>query len=328
MNIRLAFALFLSATPALADGFQFVEIPAAGTEPAIEAAVWYPTDAPFPEAPNTPFGQALSHGAPVAGEDLPLVVISHGDGGWFGGHAELARELARAGMVAVAPNHPGNSEGDETASPERWITERPRHLSRVVDYMTDDWAQSDRLDEARVGAFGFSAGGQSVFAAAGAQVSLQRIAAYCADTPEEFTCRSGMAAAIVEGAGEFPAPVEGLRVVVAAAPSFGFSFDPRQIAELGAVLQIWGATEDQRVSYQGNVAPFDATLTAPSETRRVANAGHFAFRPPCDPALEEANPRIWALACVDPDEFDRAAFQHRFNAAVVAFLSAHLTYGR
>ncbi len=276
--------------------------------------------------PIPPFGQALAHGAPVAGADLPLVVISHGDGGWFGGHAGLAHKLARAGMVAVAPNHPGNSDGDETAPPERWITERPRHLARVVAHMTGDWAQAGQIDGARIGAFGFSAGGHSVLVAAGARVSLPRIAAQCADAPAEFVCATGMADAVA-GAGAFPEPVPGLRAVVAAAPGFGFGFDPAQVAALDTALQLWGAAEDTRVPHASNVAPLAAALSPPSEAHVVANAGHFAFRPPCDPALEAANPRIWALACTDPPGFDRAAFQRRFDAAVVAFLSTHLTDG-
>ena len=35
---------------------------------------------------------------------LLLVVISHGDGGWFGGLAALGRGLAEAAMIAVALN--------------------------------------------------------------------------------------------------------------------------------------------------------------------------------------------------------------------------------
>ncbi len=325
MTLRLAFILSLTAAPAGASGFQFVEIPASGSEPSIEVAVWYPTDTPLPETPNSPFGQALAQGAPVAGDALPMVVISHGDGGWFGGHAELARDLARAGIVAVAPNHPGNSEGDETAPPERWISERPRHLTRVAEHMTQDWAQAAKVDANRIGAFGFSAGGHSVLVAAGAQMSLSRITAHCAVATEEFVCRTGMADAVVAGAGEFPPPMPGLVAAVAAAPGFGFGFAPEQVASLEVDLQLWGGAADSRVSYAGNLAPLAETLTSPSEVRRIDNAGHFAFRSPCDPALEDANPRIWALACTDPEGFDRAAFQLRFNAAVVEFLATQLT---
>jgi predicted dienelactone hydrolase len=324
MHLRLATLLTFAAGPALATGFQFVEIPAAVDMPPIEAALWYPSDAAVPDEPNTPFGQAVAMQAPVDGRDLPLVVISHGDGGWFGGHAALARAIAEAGMIAVALNHPGNSDGDETAPPSRWITERPRHLARVVDYMSSDWPDAGHVDATRVGAFGFSAGGHSVLAAAGGETSMDRIAAHCAATPEEFVCRSGMAADVVAAADAFPEPLPGLRAVVAAAPGFGFGFEPAQIAELDVAIQLWGAAEDARVPQDTNIAPLAAALTPPSEAHIVDAAGHFAFRPPCNPGLEQANPRVWQMACTDAPEFDREAFQQYFNRSVVVFLAGNL----
>ncbi|HKL69392.1 hypothetical protein, partial [Salibaculum sp.] len=59
----------------------------------------------------------------------------------------------------------------------------------------------------------------------------------------------------------------------------------------------------------------------------IEAAGHFAFRPPCPRALEQANPRVWEMACVDAPGFDREAFQERFNRSVVAFLATHLGAG-
>jgi predicted dienelactone hydrolase len=324
MPVRLASLLTFAAGPALATGFQFVEIPAEIGMPPIESAVWYPSEAAVPDEPNTPFGQAVAIQAPVDGTDLPLVVVSHGDGGWFGGHAALARAIAEAGLIAVAPNHPGNSDGGETARPSRWITERPRHLARVVEYMSSDWPESVHVDASRVGAFGFSGGGHSVLAAAGGETSMDRIAAHCATTPDEFVCRTGMAADMVDNAGAFPAPLPGLKAVVAAAPGFGFGFDPAQIAELDAAIQLWGAADDERVPRPTNIAPLAAALEAPSAAHVVEAAGHFAFRPPCNPALEQANPRVWEMACTDAPEFDREAFQQYFNRSVVVFLAGNL----
>jgi predicted dienelactone hydrolase len=327
MPLRLATFLTFAAGPALATGFQLVEIPPTADIPPIEAAIWYPSDAVPSEAPNTPFGQAVVMHAPVAGTDLPLVVISHGDGGWFGGHAALARALAEAGIIAVALNHPGNSDGDETTPPSRWITERPRHLARLVDYFSTDWPDAPHVDATRIGAFGFSAGGHSVLAAAGAETSLDRVARHCAEAPDEFVCRTGMAADVVDSAGPFPAPLLGLEAVVAAAPGFGFGFDPAQVAGLDVALQLWGAAEDARVPQDTNTAPLADALAPPSEAHIVEAAGHFAFRPPCDPALEQANPRVWEMACTDAPGFDRDAFQERFNRAVVEFLATHLDTG-
>lgn len=327
MRLHLAAFLTFAAGTALADGFQFLEIPATANMPPIEAAVWYPTDTAPPEKPNTPFGQAVAMHAPVAGYDLPLVVISHGDGGWFGGHAALARVLAEAGMIVVALNHPGNSDGDETASPSHWITERPRHLARVVDYIGADWPDAGHVDATRIGAFGFSAGGHSVLVAAGAKTSLDRIAAHCDATPGEFVCNTGLAADVVNSAASFPAPVANLKAVVAAAPGFGFGFDPSQTADIDAAIQIWGAEADTRVPHGTNIAPLAAALEAPSEAHVIEAAGHFAFRPPCNPALEQAIPRVWEMACVDAPSVDRSAFQERFNRSVVGFLVTNLLEG-
>lgn len=324
MKCTLTLAIACTAGPALATGFQFVEVPATGTQPPIEAAVWYPTDAAVPETPNTPFGQAVAMHAPVAGEGLPVVVLSHGDGGWFGGHAALARALAEAGMVAVALNHPGNSDGDESAPPSEWIAERPRHLARVVAHVTGPWGGAAHLDAARIGAFGFSAGGHSVLAAAGLGMSHERLAAHCADTPGEFACASGMAAEVIAGAQDLPPPLPHLRAVVAVAPGFGFGFDAAELAGLDLAVQLWSGADDARVPHATNAAPLAAALSPPSEAHLVADAGHFAFRPPCNPALQEANPRLWEMACVDAPGFDRAAFQERFTAEVTGFLAARL----
>ena len=193
-----------------------------------------------------------------------------------------------------------------------------------MNYMSSDWPNAGHVDATRIGAFGFSAGGHSVLVAAGTETSLDRIAAHCDAIQEEFVCRSGMAADVVDNAGAFPAPLPGLQAVVAAAPDFGFGFSPGQVAELGAAMQLWGAADDARVPQATNIAPLAAVLEAPSEAHVVAAAGHFAFRPPCNPALEQANPRVWEMACTDVPDFDRAAFQQHFNRSVTEFFIENL----
>ena len=75
--------------------------------------VWYPTDArPWP---TTLIGSTLmdvARDAPVAGRDLPLVVISHGNGGGLQSHADLALALASAGYVVAAPDFYYRAQGE------------------------------------------------------------------------------------------------------------------------------------------------------------------------------------------------------------------------
>jgi predicted dienelactone hydrolase len=57
----------------------------------------------------------VARDAPIAGRDLPLVVISHGNGGGPQSHADLAMALANAGYVVAAIMHPGDNYADGSA---------------------------------------------------------------------------------------------------------------------------------------------------------------------------------------------------------------------
>src|SRR4051812_8239545 len=78
-------------------GFQSVSVPVPGDRP-LQAGIWYPTGAA--EAPMSfgPFKQSVALGAPPQAGVHPLVVMSHGTGGWYGEHYDTALALARAGF--------------------------------------------------------------------------------------------------------------------------------------------------------------------------------------------------------------------------------------
>ncbi|MFK4508787.1 platelet-activating factor acetylhydrolase isoform II [Bradyrhizobium daqingense] len=104
-----AFAITLCCLGSSADaaGIQLLQ-----SDPALSGAIWYPCAM---EPAHVALGN-LSVGAdfglqgvkdcPVAGEKLPLVIVSHGRGGWFGQHHDTVEALADAGFVVAAINHP------------------------------------------------------------------------------------------------------------------------------------------------------------------------------------------------------------------------------
>ena len=82
-------------------GFQVVRATDADGRP-FPIGVWYPTRAhPRPTTLLGPLLMNVAAGGPIAGSDLPLVVISHGNGGALGSHADLALALADAGGHCV-----------------------------------------------------------------------------------------------------------------------------------------------------------------------------------------------------------------------------------
>ncbi len=123
---------------------------------------------------------SVAENCPVAGEKLPLVVISHGHGGSFLGHHDTAEALADAGFVVVAINHPGDTTRDMSRADDPSVfVERPADIKRTIDFVLGSWSGSAKIDPERVGFFGFSRGGYTGLVAIGANLSLGKVLTLC-----------------------------------------------------------------------------------------------------------------------------------------------------
>jgi predicted dienelactone hydrolase len=106
------------------------------------------------------------------GTVYPLIVFSHGYGGIAIQSVRLMEHLASHGFVVVAPTHTGNSQGDDTPSPNPEADRYP-DVSFVIDEMAA--ANADALsvffghvDASNSGVAGHSYGGMTaMFMAAG-----------------------------------------------------------------------------------------------------------------------------------------------------------------
>jgi len=156
----------------------------------LRATIWYPAvDTAIethqfigpPSAPlfdagtaaqNAPFAPSLS--------PYPLILLSHGSGGSGQQLAWLGTALAKAGYMAVAVDHPGNNFIDGN-TPEGFVLwwERATDLSNVLDALLADPELAPHIDDSRIGAAGFSIGGETVLALAGAQADISEIADLC-----------------------------------------------------------------------------------------------------------------------------------------------------
>ena len=314
---RLALALFLllCALPAWAAetvGFAMIAVPDADAGP-IEVGLWYPAADAAPRlTPVGPFMQLVVPGGAVRAGAWPLVVVSHGNGGAFFSHADTALALATAGFVVAAPTHPGDNFRDASRANDPGL--RTRQLAAVVAHLAERW-EPGRVDQGRIAAFGFSSGGFTVLAAAGARPDWDRLAPHCAAHPAFYDCRL---------LGHAPAAATPrliteprLRALVVAAPALGFTFGPGSLDGVRVPVQLWQAGEDAILPAPHYVEPVRAALPRPPEFHRVDQAGHFDFMAPCSERLSQAAPAI----CAGAPGFDRAAFHARFNAEVARFLS-------
>lgn len=304
-------------------GFAMVEAPDPPGKP-IPIGVWYPTDAR--PLPTTLLGFnliSLARGAPVVGTNLPLVVISHGNGGGPGSHADLALALAQRDFVVATPMHTGDNFADASAlASARWLVDRTRHVHSAIDYMLNVWPDHDRIDARRIGLFGFSAGGFTALTTIGGQPDLRLIASRCSAAPE-FVCtlladaRSPLLdSAAVPPASDFVRDSR-VKAAVIVAPGMGFTFVPDGLANVSVPVQLWTGDADRNVPTSTNAGAVGRALGPQAELRTVPGAGHFSFLVTCGlfgpPDL-----------CRDADGFDRKRFHAEMNEAVVQFFRSKL----
>jgi predicted dienelactone hydrolase len=181
------------------------------------------------------------------------------------------------------------------------------------------------LDRRRIGAFGFSNGGFTVLVAAGGVPDLSRIAVYCDANNGHDLCTALHAAGVSlpQGISVPSNPWRAdprIRAIVVAAPAFGFTFASAGLAAVHMPVQLWGSREDHHQPRPWYEDAVSAALPEPPEFHEVANAGHYAFLPPCSPHLASHAPQI----CDDAPGFDRLAFHRAFNSQVVAFFERTL----
>jgi predicted dienelactone hydrolase len=309
---------WLASPKVEAAGFKFIDIPADANGPALTGAVWSPCTEPPQEIRLRLAVIVATRNCPVAGDSLPLIVMSHGSGGWFGAHRDTAAALADAGFVVAAIDHPGDNARDRSRIDTLSIlTDRPTDIRRLTDFMLDRWPEAAKLDRGRIGFFGFSRGAYTGLVIAGGRLDILGIAPLCA---EGFI--DGMCAEI--GKGKFPArrPAADPRfgAAVLADLEFGRAFTLEGLADVKVPIQLWASERGGDGVLPEDNEAIDENLPTKPDYHVVPHAGHFVFIFPCSAEAAKALPEI----CVDAEGFDRVAFHKEFNAAVVAFLSKHL----
>ena len=297
-------------------GFQALSIPNGADKP-IKIGVWYPTDAAASPQPLGLQTQTVAPDAAVAGTRLPLVVISHGTGGSFMDHYDVALALAKAGFVVAALSHTGDTFDDHSRAAR--IDQRPAQLKRLIDYMLGEWPGRAAIDPKRVGAYGFSSGGFTVLASIGGQPDLALVRPHCAAHPIGFDCL------LIRGTPEpdpstlppraaFTADPR-IKAAVISAPALGYTFGREGLAHVKVPIQLWRAGADTVLPNPWYAEAVIDALPRPAAYFVVPDAEHFDFLAPCSPALAKAAPDI----CKEPPGFDRTKFHQMLDAAVVRF---------
>lgn len=318
--------------------------------PQLLTQIWYPVAPTTPETPrdigkpDAPLfrGHPVASDAPLAGDAdtrFALVLLSHGTGGSANDQDWLASALAARGYIVAAVNHPGNNEL-EPLTREGFLLwwERATDLSNVLDALLADPALGQHIDQARIGAAGFSLGGYTVLALAGARTDVHALEAFCRSPQADAICHPPEAKRLAGGASApLPPPTpemrasfarsaysyrdKRVRAVFAIAPALGEAFDADAFKDVTIPVALLAGTDDVTVPPGTNVLRIAGFLPQASLTM-VPGASHYTFLDTCLPAAAERLARI----CKDGAGVDRDAVHALAAKAALDFFARTLAY--
>lgn len=314
-SIALCAAVCLSTTPAQAAGLRFIEVPADAAGPALRGAVWYPCEAPAaPLALGPAITLQVAKDCPMTGGPRPLVVISHGAGGAFIGHRDTAAALADAGFMVAAISHSGDNFQDLSAHEDLSVfVSRPMDMKRLIDFALHRWPE--RIDAGRIGFFGFSRGGYTGLALAGATPDFRIRTPWCEAQP-------GIRMCVQARRNELPPqpPVHDARIKAAVIADPLSFFDAEGLKHVSIPILLWASQQGGDGVRPEDVQAVRRGLPPATDYRVQPGSAHFAFLAPCSAPMAKELPEI----CNDAAGFDRVAFHDQLNAEVTAFFRQHL----
>ncbi|WP_192891864.1 alpha/beta hydrolase family protein [Vibrio bathopelagicus] len=191
---HLLFVFLLSfCTSAIASDVGFTQITLTDDpNRPLNTAIWYPTQDVSDTTligDNPAFiGTQIIKDAEIQSGTFPVILLSHGYRGNWRNQNWLATALAHRGYIVAAINHPGTTSFDQSPEQAAKWWERPRDITRTLDYLLSEvlWKQS--VNANNITAIGHSLGGWTVMQLAGAKIDRAIFEAECLIYPNPRTC--------------------------------------------------------------------------------------------------------------------------------------------
>ena len=316
--------------------------------PSLHCLVWYPTESNAPEAdqsftvagfPTLFRAGRATRGAALAKSSakFPLIVMSHGLGGTADQFGWLAPELARHGYVVLAVDHPGNN-ALEPYTPEGFLLwwERALDVSDALDGLLADKTFGSHVDTNRIGALGYSIGGETVLALAGARIDQPAFLNFCLANPSEQTCRIPAMGAVPGDAAAMLTAVRNssasslarsgdsfrdarIHSVFAIAPAPGQAFHKSSFDYVTVPLTMVAGSADTLAPPTTNAEQFAAWMPT-AKVAILPGASHYTFLDTCTPE----GAQLLQQYCVDGSGVDRDEVHGKVVRMALAFFDRTL----
>ncbi|WP_433967629.1 alpha/beta hydrolase family protein [Tunturiibacter gelidiferens] len=316
---------------------------------ALVTTIWYPVNADGkvyeePQVIGPPDGPLFLAGgaavdAPIASAPakFPVVMLSHGTGGSAMQLAWLGTVLARHGYIAVGLNHPGNN-ALEPYTAEGFVLwwERATDISDALDALLLDPTFGPHVDEARIGAAGFSIGGYTVLELAGARTDQERFLKACETDPTLHKCvvpemkgmgdpeqmlkkvRASSAESMARGGASYRDPR--VRAVFAIAPAVGQAFDADGFRDVTIPVAMVVGAADQIAPVATNAGRFLALIPNAHLAVLPGGVAHYTFLDACT----DVGRAKLGVFCGDAAGVDREKVHGTVSEMAVKFFDRNL----
>jgi predicted dienelactone hydrolase len=289
----------------------------------IQLDVWYPTTA-AEQAQNYNFGTGrVAKGAAVAGDKLPVILLSHGSMGAASNYSWIAEPLARHGYVVLGVSHFGESPvfGPASMNPATvaHFGDRTRDINVALDFLTSNPAYAGHIDPQRLGAIGHSAGGATVLMLAGAGFSMADMRTYCATARAiDKGCQYPVGAPSSNQA-PVPSP-RPIKAMVLMDPAAGPGFIEASVHALKTPALVIGSVDDDFLPFATHAGRISGFLQSAETVRLAGGEGHFVYVDRCSLPINVIGVKL----CTDRDGVDRDATHAKLIPQILSFFDRRL----
>ena len=264
----------------------------------------------------------------------PLIVITQGFGATPDTYGYIARQLASYGYAVASIEHRGTNLAERLKYPNteltNWIVpsefiSRPldvTHLLDKLELLAKDPAWKNRLDLDRVGVFGYSFGGYSALAIAGAEINFPRLEEEC--STEEL---NPVVSFTFQCQAKYLAPYSGklkdprIKAVFSVYPLTNPIFGKEGMSQIDIPTAIVAGSKDNvSPPVQNQIHPFLWLKTPDKYLALISPAGHLTTVKPEDRGIEGI-PKVEETPQSDPQGAIAANY---LTSLSVAFFNRYL----
>lgn len=255
----------------------------------IKVELWYPTDETDPTGErktDLPFIlPATIRNANFIIQKSPLVILSHGSGGNRFSLAWLAISLSKQGYIVAAPDHWGGTFDNMIPSYYLRYWERPLDISFVITKILTDTSLFNYVDTGKIGVAGYSFGGYTALALAGADIDCSTLKKN-AKTPQgkkEFNIPElGDLTKIIDtltcNKTETTFKDKRIKAVVALAPGLGLGFETMEQAKnVNLPVLIFAAANDKVAPINTNAVMYHKLIPSSKYILLPEKTSHYVF---------------------------------------------------